>query len=334
MTQIKLSICIVFCDKDVNYLKDLIKQIENNIFISYEILLYDNRTSLSDLDIKHKILGQNGINELQSKARVELIKEASGEYIWFVDADDNIFKIPKKFETLNSRIISFGYKMSNNRVFQKKGIFPISWENTIGLTGGQIWDKWFKNTLLKSIVYMLKNKKMVAGEDTAIAILAMSKCEYIEYIPTIIYYYNLNNSSSYGPNYKSYESFKRLLQKDRLKDVIQENLDSNWLNKTHFNIFLEQEPFYLFSFLRKGNKQDWDKIINDILNRYSENEFLLSYVLHFDSWPWVEEAYYYVKDILFNKYPNSFTKENIIRIQKEYNKSYRPINFEEENEEL
>ena len=83
------------------------KAIENNIKVSYEVLLYDNREKdNSDLNIhNYEILGQNGKNEFQLKAKSELIKNAKGEYIWFVDADDDICFIPKRLESLTFNIV-------------------------------------------------------------------------------------------------------------------------------------------------------------------------------------------------------------------------------------
>ena len=48
----KVSVCITFCDKDFHLIKTLLSHIENNIKVSYEVLLYDNREKdNSDLDI-------------------------------------------------------------------------------------------------------------------------------------------------------------------------------------------------------------------------------------------------------------------------------------------
>ena len=163
-------------------------------------------------------------------------------------------------------------------------------------------------------------------------ILALEKEKLIEYNPTIIYKYNLENSSSYSRSYKGFESFKGILKRDRLKDMAYKYCNNNWLKETKFDLYLEHEPVYLFNFLKKDNKDDWKKLADEITQRYSEQELLISYSVFFDTNIWYKDGFKFIKKYLIEKYPNAFTNQNIIATQKLYNKTQVFLRFEKEEE--
>ena len=68
----RLTIGILFCDKDISYLKDLLKNIKDKIQIAYEVILLDNRDNFVDgisfLD-EYKVLNKNKGNIYQLPGR-------------------------------------------------------------------------------------------------------------------------------------------------------------------------------------------------------------------------------------------------------------------------
>jgi len=112
-------------------LDSLIKIKERKIEI---ILVNDGSTDGSlDLCLKYRkkdnrIKIINKKNGGLSDARNKGLKEANGEFIWFIDGDDYISDVDSLFKYLNkdNDIIVFNYnEVRNNKVIKKTGIFWI-----------------------------------------------------------------------------------------------------------------------------------------------------------------------------------------------------------------
>jgi len=110
-------------------LDSLIKIKERKIEI---ILVNDGSTDGSlDLCLKYRkkdnrIKIINKKNGGLSDARNKGLKEANGEFIWFIDGDDYISDVDSLFKYLNkdNDIIVFNYnEVRNNKVIKKTGIF-------------------------------------------------------------------------------------------------------------------------------------------------------------------------------------------------------------------
>jgi len=110
-------------------LDSLIKIKEGKIEI---ILVNDGSTDGSlDLCLKYRkkdnrIKIINKKNGGLSDARNKGLKEANGEFIWFIDGDDYISDVDSLFKYLNkdNDIIVFNYnEVRNNKVIKKTGIF-------------------------------------------------------------------------------------------------------------------------------------------------------------------------------------------------------------------
>ncbi len=83
---------------------------------------------------------------------------------------------------------------------------------------------------------------------------------------------------------------------------------------------------------KKDNKDDWKKLADEITQRYSEQELLISYSVFFDTNIWYKDGFKFIKKYLIEKYPNAFTNQNIIATQKLYNKTQVFLRFEKEEE--
>ena len=85
----KLSVVIIFCDKDFKYLDSMIKMVEKFVTAEHEIILVDNRNNQEPFETNYKVVSK-GSNCYIFEGRRLGLDAASGDYIWFVDVDDEI----------------------------------------------------------------------------------------------------------------------------------------------------------------------------------------------------------------------------------------------------
>lgn len=92
-----LTIAILFCDNDVDNLQSLVESVESKVTLSHEILLIDNRDDKSaEIPSGYEVLTLEK-NIGQYDARLEAVSKCNGDYIWFIDGDDDVFEIDESF---------------------------------------------------------------------------------------------------------------------------------------------------------------------------------------------------------------------------------------------
>ena len=85
----RLSIIIIFCDKDFKYLSNIINNVEKFIKVEHEIILVDNRNDQTPFETKYKVVSK-GKNCYIFEGRRIGLDAATGDYVWFIDVDDEI----------------------------------------------------------------------------------------------------------------------------------------------------------------------------------------------------------------------------------------------------
>ena len=178
----KLSVVIVTCDKDYFNLDNLLKQAKNQK-IDVETVVCDNRNykdSKPDCDVYINMHG----NKYQFEARRQAMYKATGDYVWFVDGDDEILEIDDKIiDEMNkgTEVIAFSYydDADKNEPGCVKSNNVADW---------QLYNKFFKSTVIERVRdWFPKDKIIVANEDFIInkklQMHAESKAELPESIP-------------------------------------------------------------------------------------------------------------------------------------------------------
>ena len=198
-----LSIIILFCDKDVQYLKDILSDIKNKIHISHEIILVDNReTNKSDLPEGDYKLISNGKNIYQMEGRRIGLDVASGQFTWFVDVDDNIIGdiyLEDIKGKLKSDIIQL--YVDNPKIYPQ--ILPNTRHGEdVHIFGNELWSRFFNTELLKRCLNKVKRGIIFVGyEDIFIFELINDNTRIISYIDKIIYKYNIDRSLRDGGSF-------------------------------------------------------------------------------------------------------------------------------------
>ena len=146
----KLSIVLTFCDKDYHYINDFLKDIKNKVKIEHEILLVDNRINnkeeLPDKELYDKVLV---FSNKSNFGRHKAVFEVTGDRIWFIDADDEIYEIDESFEEYlggEEEYIQFLYLDYKEQFFANGNC--------------SLWNKWLKTDVCKEKFLKFKDLPM------------------------------------------------------------------------------------------------------------------------------------------------------------------------------
>lgn len=209
-----LSIVIPFCDKDYKLIPHLLQNIKQDVHVSHEVILIDNREKMRNQQIRMpknvKIISK-GYNCYQFEARRFSVDFCQGEYVWYVDADDRVLEVQadlcEEFSKKNPDIINFnscftkkdcplgvpqGFverKDFSRFVYKKNGEIPD--KELFKFVQSCLWDKWIKTGLLKKVLSPIQeNLIIVASEDILINEICQNKATTICLCQDCIYLYN------------------------------------------------------------------------------------------------------------------------------------------------
>lgn len=224
----KLTIGILFTDKDYGYLKELINRIKLCIKnIDYEIIFFDNRNNFKNKLTflkNYKVLNTGFGNKYQFEARKQIINQADGDYIWFVDADDDV--VPLDFDLnelleLNYDIYGFSFKETLEDDTEKKTILDNELilkncinKNSINMMTS-LWCRIIKKDIFKKAVNKLNDSYSISfGEDLLFVFLTLQIAKSFYKSEHIIYNYNHKTATACVKDFskKSEDDLYRFLQ--------------------------------------------------------------------------------------------------------------------------
>lgn len=187
----KLSVVVLFCDKDVKFLYDFLRQLESHIFTDYEIILVDNREKdKTEIKTKYKLIDP-GENIYLFEGRRIGFENSSGEYIWFVDVDDEIIgDVYDEDFSSNADFIQFYYDANGAQI--KPGNYP-----SVKAFGYNVWSRFYKASKLKEAYAPITKRgiKVSTFENAILLSLMLRTKPTISYLDKILYKYNLCNST-------------------------------------------------------------------------------------------------------------------------------------------
>ena len=206
------------------YLDKFIREIEDVNLSNYEIILVDDGSTDDSGNICDSIAQRNGKiycihqkNQGVSSARNNGLRAASGDYICFFDADDNI--VPEKLNKLlwqieNSTTVidiaifgmSFDYyhrgKVYRSILMQtplqgvldetewRQKLLKLFYANSLS----PIWNKVFRRSfLMENNLYLCNDMSLY--EDLEYSVRCMAYCEKILFEPLVIYHYRQSEKS-------------------------------------------------------------------------------------------------------------------------------------------
>ena len=221
----KLSVIVLVCDKDFKNAQKLVDNINSRVKVDHEVIIVDNRENredkleLSDCEIFTK---KENLCCFEGR-RQAVLSCAKGDYVWFVDADDDVEEIAH-FD-FTEDLICFNYwcrtendekKVSCSNPYQcaytasEAQFFSASWRNVLK---NMVWNKFYKTSVLKDIYKHLPDGlKINFSEDTLLNILVLSQIKTIRFLRDYFYVYYFCSGDTNKEEYDSIEPLKRTMQ--------------------------------------------------------------------------------------------------------------------------
>ena len=233
MPQPKVSIIVPVYNVE-KYLERCVHTLQNQTLSDIEILLVDDSSTDSSLEICHRLAEQDArirvlhkVNEGAGMARNAALSIASGEYIGFVDSDD--FVEPEMFATLyekaqkyGSDLVMSGVRFVDGNIFSKEGECirkAYFTEDTqfdteeslkqlrmgiIGATpkdpddskyGMSIWKNLFRHEIIRKNGIVFVSEREMFSEDALFMVDYISHIQKATGIPEVFYNYCRNGDS-------------------------------------------------------------------------------------------------------------------------------------------
>ena len=267
-----ITIGITFCDKDYQYYDRLINQIKERVKLPYEIIIIDN-TEGNKLGDKANFAF--GYNALQFAARYKIIKMAKGDYIWFIDGDDEIVELDY---ISDADIIIFDYNseiLHNDKTqdaIYTDNFFNEDFIKNVSRT--QLWNKLIKTDLYSNIDDYIKDPLMrvISLEDTYYFCLALKNAKIVETNHRVIYKHNPGLSTCKNITNEQFDflitGYKEIMP--MLKDLGVDLEDYQYDYLAGFTFDAEDSDYILKKLI--GIKKDKDYWFDLYLSLYLKNQ--------------------------------------------------------------
>lgn len=322
-----LTIIILFCDKDYQYIPSLLSRIDKKVICSFEVLLVDNRENYKDIKIPEienfkrfhniKVLSK-GYNLCQLAAKKYALQFARGNYIWLVDGDDEIEDTVTSYllNSIDTDICVFNYihnysptedKLVYQEVSRKYQLLddPEKFQsnNYVRRVYPTCWNKWFKKDLLDGIFKDVQDDvKVSCNEDVYIFYAALNRSKSIYEVPLYLYTNYPNRGISANNKINNIESFKTIFQGyEQSYKLLKKEFP---VNNQLFN-FEEKKESDLSYFIKRvsvSEKNLWEEETNILLEYFDKSELLYSITdiiknKRYDSLGNLQELYTFISNI-------------------------------------
>ena len=202
-----LSIIIVFCDKDYQNIPKLLSQIENRVKIPHEVITISNCEYRTPNFTPTYAFGKN---MYQMAARKKAVEYITGDYVWFVDGDDEILDINEDIDlSADLNIFSFSC-VDSVQTYDEEWLDSFKILDFYSAYGNMLWNKIFKaDTVKKAFEHIPADKQIVANEDGCIYLACLYNIKTVHIQSRVIYRQSIGFSNR--EYIESFEIFNHML---------------------------------------------------------------------------------------------------------------------------
>lgn len=323
-----LTIGVLFCDNDFQYLENLTGLIQERVQLPYELILFDNRNDCST-DISflndYKVLNTGDGNQHQVEGRRQIIKEASGDYIWFIDADDEPLEIDSSFKDLldlNYDLYSFNYKKDCNPeicdVYKEEQLFTaneetgnLCYKEAFGLLVNVLWNKWIKTSVLKEVVESIPEGTHISASEDLMLVIATLKHSKTELRSPLFIYKNnsMHGSSGYDDYSNNIEKYERcIFGINEATDLICSLLTETEQTLLDLNeIRIQDCVFFGDKIARTADEETRKQMFEILTNTFDKDLIKETWKQHYlNGWRFSEEEYNRFYELMTTKFEDLF----------------------------
>lgn len=193
-----ITIGITFCDNDYSHYDRMIQQIGERIRIPHEVIVIDNTQGAK---LGGRATFAFGYNAYQFAARYKIIKLAKGDYIWFVDGDDEVFELNEL--RFKDDILIFNFLSESEQVNLEDQYISRdfrSYKFIQQTARAALWNKLIRRSLYDDIDQYVDNPllKVVSLEDTFYVALALKNARSLHVCKEYIYRHNRGLSTAFA----------------------------------------------------------------------------------------------------------------------------------------
>lgn len=207
-------VCLVY-EGNQKYLKSFLKTLDR-VQVKHEVIIVDNRDKKDkdlEFDYKDAVLVKTEKNLGILSGRREGFKKCSGDYIWFVDIDDEVINVTNKdygdYDIINFNF-SDGYQLSfspSNTIRDKDVCTTETYQNI----NCMLWNKWIKRDILERAYSLLSDFFCVYSEDVLVVFAALEFAKSVRVLNSKpIYKHTINDTSVTGKKIKTKADVDRL----------------------------------------------------------------------------------------------------------------------------
>ena len=276
------------------YIKECIDSVLQQTEDDYELLIIndgsdDNSGNIADAyadcDARIKVIHQPNMGAFYTRCNV--VEQAKGEYIVYLDADDTLnrnalevlrknFEADVDMEMVIFRATTFGdsvKKVNSDILFKNNTIFENESKKNLyktllsGFSINPMWIKAYKKDCLK-VENLINYPKITMGDDIIQSLYPITNSKKVKYITDILYNYRINNSSMTSTfNSSVYTGFKYVYRD--LRDYLKKwGMEDELHIRMYFKRYLysvSSISFYARNSI-KGKKSDYLEMLDDIYN--------------------------------------------------------------------
>ena len=285
-----LTFVIICYNKDYqNALKNIHSILKSHIPFEYEILAVYNRSGniqqeaeseffeeIKKLKNTRSLLVTDAKN--QYFCRSSAIKSINSKYTWFIDGDDSILKIPRKFKNLDYDVVCFNAKTSDGNEWcfgPNRKISNLSCDFIASTINFTLWNKWIKTDILKN--YSATNKKIVSGEDSLYCIYSLLNAKSIKYFNKCLYSYSKNQQRKM-PNCENEQRFEYLLTGNNyILSELKRNVPIEKIKELGYDKLEYNELSWYFRVAENFNNEEIKKAADFLKNNFSKEKLRIAF---------------------------------------------------------